>query len=309
MLGAVVGDILGSIHEKIPGKNLRQEYQLTDDSFLTLAALDWINNIDALKFQYLFESNKRFSSADYNRHENELRQLAEQSLIKWHDIGHNTNWQNTENAIPIFSPGFEAWAESIKQKTQSNIKHKGNTNGCLMRNSPIAFIGIQKELTLEQVLKLSEIFCIVTHNHFDSLNAVRIHSAILYSIYKNKISPGELKKQLAKSQKHFFNYPIEIKTLEHWIPTDEKIKNDPGSKFIWDAKTSLDIACSAIYYSNSFQDVMDFCNGTKMDTDTYAAIAGPIAAALWGIEASNLNIAAECIKKVPDAYNELVIYI
>lgn len=309
MLGAVVGDILGSIHEKIPGKELRTELQLTDDSFLTLAAYYWIKCIDHAKFQFLYENNKKFSNSHYFRFEQDIRLIAEQSLIKWHDIGHDSSWQNKENAIPIFSPGFEAWVSSYKQKIKSNVKHKGNTNGCLMRNSPIAYMGFQKKLTLEQVLKLSEIFCEITHHHVESVFAVRTHSTILYNIYKENLSASILKEQLAQSQKYFFNYPVDLQPLEHWIPNKDKISTNPGAKFIWDAKTSLDIALSAIYYSNSFQETIDFCNNTKMDTDTYAAIAGPIAEALWGIEKINLELAEKCISQIPEANNFLQVFI
>lgn len=54
-------------------------------------------------------------------------------------------------------------------------------------------------------------------------------------------------------------------------------------KFIWDVPTSLSIALSSIVYSQSFEETIEFCNQTNMDTYTYCAISGPIAENLFKI--------------------------
>lgn len=297
MFGSIVGDILGSIHENIPNLPLRNHYQMTDDSFLTLACAEWINDIDYPKFKFLFDSE---NSVQKNHFINDLMIQAEQFLIKWHEIGTSSN--NQHKSIPIFSPGFDAWVLSKKNKIPSQTKHKGTTNGCLMRNSPIAFLGVKNDLSLGEILFLTEIFCKTTHPSKEAIEATRIHSSLLYYAIKKNITPYNLKKALTTDSHSLLslNPPlkisdISIKPLDQWQPT-EKVK------FIWDAKNSLDIAASALYYSNSFQEAMDFCNNTKMDTDTYCAIAGSIAEQLWGIDEANFELAKSAIANEPLAF-------
>ena len=55
-------------------------------------------------------------------------------------------------------------------------------------------------------------------------------------------------------------------------------------RFIWDARDSWSIAQSCLHYDKSFSETVDNCIAVGGDTDTYAAIAGPIAEALWGID-------------------------
>jgi ADP-ribosylglycohydrolase len=272
MLGAIIGDILGSTHEKIPNLPMRKTPKMTDDSFLTFAAADWMLGIDFSKFNFLFPKSKKEETSDWNRFKNELIKSAEKALIKWYDIGIQANKDDT-NGIPIFSPGFAAWVNAKKTKEIFHVKKKGNTNGCLMRNSPIPFFGFKNQLDLVKIIFLSKIFCKVTHPHEESLNAVKTHSTIILMSLMKEINSYNIRDSIRK-----FN--ISIKPISEWIP----LADGSRPKFIWDAKTSLDIAYSSIYYSQSFNDCIEFCNTTEMDTDTYCAIAGPIAQALWGIK-------------------------
>ena len=171
-----------------------------------------------------------------------------------------------------------------------------------MRNSSIPYFGVNNKLSLIKILKLSEIFCLLTHYSPESLNAVRLHSLLLYYVYHHIIIKQNIKQclisdtfSLPKINENLLFSNINIQPLNFWINHE--------SKFIWDAKTSLDIALSAIYFSNSFQETINFCCNTKMDADTYSAIAGPIASTLWGIEIENINIGLENIKPCSEAYN------
>lgn len=295
MLGAIIGDILGSIHEKIPNLPIRKEHQLTDDSWLTLAAMNWMLELDFAKFKFLYEKKKNKEIRDWLRFEVELINSGKRNLIKWYKIGCASNLNGT-GGIPIFSPGFDSWVKSEESKDVVRVKHKGNTNGCLMRNSPIPYYGYQYNLNIEEVLYLSELFCALTHKHEDSINAVKLHSTIIYKICSKELDKDNYKEFL-------LNQDINIKPLIDWYPGEERLKENPKNKFIWDAKQSLDISLSSIYFSNSYQDTVDFCNETDMDTDTYCAIAGPIAELLWGIEKDNKDLGLNIIKTNEEALN------
>lgn len=279
MLGAIIGDILGSIKENIPGLELRKKVTLTDDSWLTLAIMNWMLTLDYKKFNFLYEKGTLLETAEGIRFTNDLILEAKKNLIMWHDIVIKVSCD--ESKIPIFGVGFENWVNNEKKKTQDFKKHNGNTNGCLMRNSPIPFLGFKYKLKLEEVIYLSVICCEITHKNMESVNAIKIHTEIIYLCCKGEITKNNIKLIIKEK--------VNIKPLLNWIPTKG------NNKFIWDAKTSLEIALSAIYYSNSFEETIDFCNKTNMDTDTYCSIAGPIAELLWGIEEKNKNISINII--------------
>lgn len=295
MLGAIIGDILGSVHEKIPNLLIRKEHQLTDDSWLTLASMNWMLELDFAKFKFLYEKKKNNEVRDWLRFESDLINLGKRSLIKWYKIGCTSNLSGS-GEIPIFSPGFDSWVKAEESKEIVRVKHKGNTNGCLMRNSPIPYYGYKYSLNIEEVLYLSELFCTLTHKHDDSINAVTLHSTIIYKLCVGEIDKNNYKEFLLQQN-------IEIKPLKDWYPSEERLKENSKNKFIWDAKQSLNISLSAIYFASSYQEAIDFCNKTDMDTDTYCAIAGPIAELLWDIDSKNKEFGLNIIKSNKDAAN------
>ena len=284
MFGAILGDYLGSVFEKIPHKPQRTIPICTDDSYLTCAAIDWMQQIDYKKFVYLSNNYFSFPTDSWNEFEVELSNLAANSLVKWFDIAQN----ETQDNIGSFSKGFTAWVANQKNIQNnlalSNVKHKGFTNGCLMRNSPIAYLGTINNLSLQQILLLTDIFCKITHPHIDSLNATRTHSTLIHFLLKNILYKENIKQCFTSDDYSLLTISrpikfssVNIKPLEFWL------KEKENKVFIWDAKTSLNISLSSIYYSKNFLECIDFCNKTEMDTDTYAAIAGPIAQLLWDI--------------------------
>ena len=169
MFGAILGDYLGSIFEKIPHKPQRTIPICTDDSYLTCAAIDWMQQIDYKKFIYLSNDYFSFPTDSWNKFELELSHLAANSLVKWFDIAQN----ETQDNIGSFSKGFTAWVDNQKNLQNNleltNVKHKGFTNGCLMRNSPIAYLGtinnlslahnsLKRSLTIKVIVNLCRVF-------------------------------------------------------------------------------------------------------------------------------------------------------
>lgn len=234
MKGAIIGDIFGSIYEEIPkGLNKRTNLSVTDDSILTFAAHEWINSI-----------NKSES-------EDVLRDLACAMLRKWFH----------KYEVFGFSSRFSSWVK----RNQPGDYGKADTNGCLMRQSPIISMSLKKGYTLSECLRLANIFASTTHDSIEAHNAVQKHASYLYKALQGQ----EL-------------------VLEKPALTPKQWREVTLDQFIWDAKTSLDIALSCIYFANSFEKTIDNCISVGADTDTYAAIAGPIAQAKWGIKAETI---------------------
>lgn len=239
MWGAICGDVLGSIHEDIPKYPKRTKRVPTDDSFLTCATYEWLREIPSSDFKNLEVAEVRTRVQD----------IARKALQRWYHYYPEGGG---------YSKGFTAWAQ------EENPENKvADTNGCLMRQSPIASFCFKKH-NEKIALQLTDILVELTHNHPNSFMYARLHTTMIYRLLE-----GTLNQQTLASFAGF-----EVISLFEW-----KEKN----RFIWDAKRSLEIAVTAIHYAGSFQQAIDNCIFVGGDTDTYAAIAGPMAQAIWGI--------------------------
>lgn len=239
MWGAICGDVLGSIHEDIPKYPRRTVRVPTDDSFLTCAVKEWMKEISSSEFRNLDDPIIRLNVQD----------KARKSLQRWF-------YYFPENGG--YSKGFSAWAQ--EEKPENKV---ADTNGCLMRQSPIAWY-CQKKHSEDIALQLTDILVELTHNHHNSFHYSRLHTQMIYRLLDGTLT----QQQLAK----FAN--MDVISLFEW-----KSKN----RFIWDARRSFEIAVTAIHYAGSFEQAIDNCIFVGGDTDTYAAIAGPMAQAIWGV--------------------------
>jgi ADP-ribosylglycohydrolase len=196
MLGAIIGDILGSVFEKIPNMELRKEMKATDDSWLTCACLDWCNELNIFKINNEFE-NYKF----------ELINLASKKLRYW--------WSFEKDSG--FSKRFSAWASN-----ENAAQGVGRTNGSLMRQSPIIKFSIENNLTLEMCLDLCDIFASPTHHHEDTYPAIRSHAELIYKILKKEYDFKEVKTYILNSQ-------YEILTVDYWKNQKSFIWDAPKS--------------------------------------------------------------------------------
>lgn len=246
MWGAICGDVLGSIHEDIPKYPRRTKRVPTDDSFLTCAVKEWIMELSSSEFKNLEDDSLRGI----------VQHKARKALQRWYHY------------FPIeggFSKGFTSWAK--EDNPENKIAY---TNGCLMRQSPIARY-CHKKYNEKIALQLTNILVELTHNHYNSFKYARLHTQVIYRLLEGTLTQKDLA---------IFS-GVEIISLAEW-----KEKN----KFIWDAPRSFEIAVTAIHYAGSFEQAIDNCIFVGGDTDTYAAIAGPMAQAIWGIPESISDI-------------------
>lgn len=242
MNGAILGDIWGSIFETIPKFPRRLFMSPTDDTFLTCACYEFMNE--------LTEDEKNSPTLHFDS----IYKKAVSSLKKWGKLFPEPG---------AYSTGFLNWAHT------DGIEYKvASTNGCLMRQSPIALYSSIQNLGLENCIELSRIFCFPTHKSEESFLSSQQHITILYLFLHKQLNKEDL----------INHYPQLIFPLEHWQNLASTVKNN----FIWKSSDSLGIALSSIYYSASWEEMMRFLISISGDVDTYAAIAGPIAQILYG---------------------------
>lgn len=161
MLGAIIGDLAGSIyefeqvkqHKNIVIKNIIEENSFfSDDTILTMAIADSIINQN-----------------DYGE------KLKEYAL-------------NYENKIPenipyfkgMFSPNFMSWAKS-------KMTGKSCGNGAMMRISPVGYLFDSEE----EIIKNARLATIPSHNTKESIDASTKVALIIYYARKG-FSKGQI---------------------------------------------------------------------------------------------------------------------
>ena len=148
MIGAIIGDIVGSPYEFHNIKH--KEFELfcdrccfTDDTILTCATAEWLL------------SNKK----------------PDELLKKWGKLYQSRTYENGK--IAAFGKGFTNWLETGESP-------HAKTNGCIMRLSPIPLMVDDLKVALKKAVELTS----VTHNHPESLLATRVYIETMYMVKK-----------------------------------------------------------------------------------------------------------------------------
>lgn len=160
MLGAIIGDVIGSSYEfhNVKTKDFKlftENSCFTDDTILTCATAEWLLT----------------------------KQPAEVILKKWGNKYKNRYYENGQ--IPPFGKGFSNWLET-------GVPYGAKTNGCVMRISPIGLM--EKDLNI--ALKKAHYFTNLTHNHPESLKYVSMYIETMFLLKKN-VHPNQIKKYLS----------------------------------------------------------------------------------------------------------------
>ncbi len=234
MLGAVIGDIVGSVYEfnNIKTKEFKffsEKGYFTDDTILTCASADWLLNGGNAK--------------DF--------------LVKWGNKYINRNVQAPQTP---FGKGFMDWLKDKEHKP-----YMANTNGCVMRISPVAYL----IRNTKEALKKAEQFSNVTHNHIESLNAVRAYIETVHKCF-NKENSNSVRKYI--SDKYGYDLTKSV----------DEIRQD-YNKFYCTCKNSVPQAIVCALEANSFEDGIRNAVSLGGDSDTLACMCGAIVEARFGI--------------------------
>lgn len=148
MLGAVIGDIIGSPYEfhNVKTKDFKlfcNNSCFTDDTILTCATAEWL-----------------LSGED-----------PKKILKKWGNLYKNRLYEGGK--VGAFGPGFTNWLETGKP-------YGAKTNGCVMRLSPISLVIDDLKIALNKAVELTSL----THNHDESILATRVYIETMYMVKK-----------------------------------------------------------------------------------------------------------------------------
>lgn len=247
MLGAIIGDIVGSRFEWHNHKDkefelFTEDCRMTDDSIMTLAVAN-----------ALMETEKALESvAKGQERNNEYYILLEKLSIQY--------MQSFGRRYPDrgFSRAFFQWIISDDPQPYNSYG-----NGAAMRISPVAYVG----RTQKEIQDLSETVTGVSHNHAEGLKGAEATATAIFMAGRCA-SKDEIKNRIADEY-----YPLNF--------TLDGIRD--SYSFTTDCQATVPQAIVAFLESTSFEDAIRNAVSLGGDSDTLAAIAGAIAEAYYGI--------------------------
>ncbi|MCI5680896.1 MAG: ADP-ribosylglycohydrolase family protein [Bacteroidales bacterium] len=247
MLGAIIGDTVGSIYE---GHNIDttefpffvERSHFTDDSVMTIAVAEWLLDDPARSQQGL-----------------------ELSLVKW---GHKYPHAG-------YGGGFRTWLfqpqylynyrdQSTDDSLFSEGRHPYNSygNGSAMRASACGWLAH----SLDEALDLGKRSAIITHNHPEGVKGAQAVAAAIYLA-----RTGATKEQIRQYIEDTFAYD-----LSH---SCDGIR--PEYYFDSSCQGTMPAALAAFFDSHDFESAVRLAVSLGGDSDTIACITGGIAEAFY----------------------------
>ena len=171
MLGAIIGDIIGSVYEF--KDKWQKDFHLftpksrfTDDTVMTLAVAKWLT---------------------------EDKEHSEDGLVQ--------QMQNLGRRYPYvgYGGGFRRWLYNLQPKPYNSYG-----NGSAMRVSPVAFYA----QSLDETLRLATISAKVTHNHPEGIKGAKAIAAAIY-LARTGATKAEIKAYVEENYKYNLNLQLE----------------------------------------------------------------------------------------------------
>lgn len=245
MIGAIIGDIVGSRFER--NNHRSKEFELftpecraTDDSIMTLAVARAI-----MEAQKYIEAGAEPMSDSYLELLSNLTVKSMQSLgRKYPNCG--------------FGGRFIYWIFSLSPQPYYSFG-----NGSAMRISPVGNIAP----TEAEVIAWSNAVTRVTHNHPEGLKGAEA-TALAIFMARQGASKEEIRSRITQGY-----YPLDF--------TMDGIRS--SYQFDVTCQNSVPQAIQAFLESASFEDAIRLAISVGGDSDTLAAIAGGIAEAYYGV--------------------------
>ncbi len=248
MLGAIIGDTVGSIYE---GYNIDttefpffiERSHFTDDSVMTIAVAEWLLNNPARSQQEL-----------------------EQSLVKW---GHKYPYAGYGGGFRtwLFQPqNLYSYRDSSTEDNSifSDGRHPYNSygNGSAMRASACGWLAH----SLDEALDLGKRSAIITHNHPEGVKGAQ---AVATAIYLART--GATKEQIRQYIEDTFAYDL------------SRSCDDIRLEYYFDSSCqgTMPAALAAFFDSHDFESAVRLAVSLGGDSDTIACITGGIAEAFY----------------------------
>ena len=243
MLGAIIGDMVGSVYEFHPIKTKEfnifdKRSGMTDDSLLTIAVARIL---------------LRHYPIQYNE---EALESIKKDLVN--------EFIRTWRCYPRagFGGKFFEWARHASATGEAE-PYNSYGNGSAMRISPVGWIAKNEG----EVKQLSKAVTEITHNHPEGLKGAEAVAMCIY-LARNGYSKEQIKERMIN------DYYPEIATLNF----DDLVDNYEFSEI---CQKSVPQAIYCFLISESLEDAIRNCVAIGGDCDTTGAMAGAIAEAYY----------------------------
>ncbi len=247
MLGAIVGDIVGSRFEL---NNYRyKDFELfaegchvTDDSVMTLAVAKAI-------METRRSAEPSVSGHDFN---GDYQQLLSELAVRYMQ-GIGRKYPNCGYSRPS-----SRWIFNDNPQPYNSLG-----NGAAMRISPAGFAA----RTVSEAISLSRAVTAITHNHEEGIKGAEA-TAVAIFLARHGCLKSEIRDRISEDY-----YPLDF-TIDEIRPT---------YKFSGTCPETVPQAIECFLESGSFEDAIRTAISLGGDSDTIGAIAGAIAEAYYGV--------------------------
>lgn len=247
MLGAIIGDIVGSRfefdnHRSKEFELFAAECEATDDTIMTLAIA-----------RAIMETSKAVDSSDRSDERDELycKTLEELSVKYMQEIGRR---------YPHCGYGgmFLKWVFSDEPSPYSSFG-----NGAAMRVSPAGF----EARTEREAIRFSRAVTAVTHNHSEGIKGAEA-TALAVFLARKGFSKEDIRRRI---ERDYYRLDFTIDCIRD------------SYRFNETCQETVPQAIEAFIEAESFEDTIRTAISVGGDSDTLAAIAGGIAEAYYGV--------------------------
>ena len=251
MLGAIIGDTVGSIYEfnntKEYGFRLfNSESEYTDDSIMTMAVARWLLDDPAHSYQGLEDAMVAFAKA-----------------FPCPMGGYGTGfyyWLFRPELLRAFDGRY---GESPYVSRSGRHPYGSFGNGSAMRVSAVGWFFD----TLEETERVAAISAAITHNHPEGIKGAQATAAAIF-LARNGKSKEEIRDYIEKT----YGYDLH-KSWEYWHPI-----------YDWESSCQGTVPQALIAFldSTDFEDAIRKAVSLGGDSDTLACITGGVAEAFYG---------------------------
>jgi len=243
MLGAVCGDIAGSVYEwhnikHKPDKLINENCFFTDDTVMTVAVAEALaESLAQLGEERL---NTKGAEALIKQKLTQKMQLFGRRYPRAGYGGSFVNWLISSAPAP-----YNSWG-----------------NGSAMRASYAGWAAV----SLEEAEKLGELSAAVTHNHPEGIKGAAATAGCIYLARQ-----GASKSEIESYAKGYYDLSFTLDSIRAAYSFDVSCQG------------SVPQAIRAFLEAEDFEDAVKLAISIGGDSDTIAAIAGSIAEGMWGV--------------------------
>ena len=269
MLGAIIGDTIGSVYEFANTKDynfplFQDRSSFTDDSVMTVAVAHWL----------LYDKDHTY-------------QKLEDAMVSFgecfpHPLGGYGGGFSTWLFRPqLLYPFNEEYGESPYESDTDRHPYGSWGNGSAMRASAVGWFFE----TLKETERVAAISAAITHNHPEGIKGAQATAAAIFLA-----RTGKTKEDIRDYVEANYGYDLH-KTWEYWY-----------SIYGWEdsCQGTVPQAIIAFLDSTDFEDAIRKAVSLGGDSDTLACITGGIAEAFYGGVPE--RIAAQVSKNLPEVF-------